>query len=204
MDEGLITESAKMAIGKGVIQGYTGVAAVDRKHQIIVDAQAHGTGSEKALLIPVVTAAAIAHHGDVHHGRCRVSQRREARTTRHHAGDGPHCGQRPATSRRTVCDAESAERGPRECHGQYRAPITSHDHTSFSGFPRSSLAVRQSHDLHIGQSSIAALSCRAVKQMRDLASVAEVSGTGKFERHSITGAPVSRAPAAPSLPLLPP
>jgi hypothetical protein len=49
-------ESAKMATGKGVIQGYTGVAAVDAAHQIIVAAQAHGTGSEQALLLPVVTA----------------------------------------------------------------------------------------------------------------------------------------------------
>jgi len=44
-------ESAKMATSKGVIQGYTGVAAVDAKHQIIVDAQAHGTGSEQELLV---------------------------------------------------------------------------------------------------------------------------------------------------------
>ena len=49
-------ESAKMATGKGVIQGYTGVAAVDGKHQIIVCAQAHGTGSEQELLVPVVVA----------------------------------------------------------------------------------------------------------------------------------------------------
>lgn len=49
-------ESAKMATGKGVIQGYTGVATVDAKHQIIVDAQAHGTGSEHELLLPVVDA----------------------------------------------------------------------------------------------------------------------------------------------------
>ena len=49
-------ESAKMATSKGVIQGYTGVAAVDAKHQIIVEAQAHGTGSEQELLLPVVTA----------------------------------------------------------------------------------------------------------------------------------------------------
>ena len=49
-------ESAKMATSKGVIQGYTGVAAVDGKHQIIVEAQAHGTGSEQALLMPVVEA----------------------------------------------------------------------------------------------------------------------------------------------------
>ena len=43
-----------MATSKGVIQGYTGVAAVDARHQIIVEAQAHGTGSEQKLLIPVV------------------------------------------------------------------------------------------------------------------------------------------------------
>lgn len=49
-------ESAKMATSKGVMQGYTGVAAVDAKHQIIVDAQAHGTGSEQELLVPVVKA----------------------------------------------------------------------------------------------------------------------------------------------------
>jgi len=49
-------DSAKMATSKGVIQGYTGVAAVDAKHQIIVEAQAHGTGSEQELLIPVVAA----------------------------------------------------------------------------------------------------------------------------------------------------
>ncbi len=49
-------ESAKMATSKGVIQGYTGVAAVDARHQIIVEAQAHGTGSEQELLVPVVEA----------------------------------------------------------------------------------------------------------------------------------------------------
>jgi hypothetical protein len=49
-------DSAKMATGKGVIQGYTGVAAVDDRHQIIVEAQAHGTGSEQELLVPVVVA----------------------------------------------------------------------------------------------------------------------------------------------------
>jgi transposase len=49
-------ESAKMATSKGVIQGYTGVAAVDAQHQIIVEAQAHGTGAEQELLLPVVEA----------------------------------------------------------------------------------------------------------------------------------------------------
>ncbi len=45
-----------MATSKGVIQGYTGVAAVDEKTHIIIDTQAHGTGSEQALLIPVIAA----------------------------------------------------------------------------------------------------------------------------------------------------
>ena len=49
-------ESAKMATGKGVIQGYTGVAAVDQAHQIIVEAQAHGTGAEQELLLPMAEA----------------------------------------------------------------------------------------------------------------------------------------------------
>jgi transposase len=51
-------DSAKMATSKGVIQGYTGVAAVDDRHQIIVEAQAHGTGSEQELLLPMVRAMA--------------------------------------------------------------------------------------------------------------------------------------------------
>ena len=49
-------DSAKMATSKGVIQGYTGVAAVDDRAQIIVVAPAYGTGSEHELLVPVVDA----------------------------------------------------------------------------------------------------------------------------------------------------
>ena len=45
-----------MGTGKGVLQGYTGAAAVDARHQIIVEAQAHGTGSEQEVLLPVVDA----------------------------------------------------------------------------------------------------------------------------------------------------
>jgi transposase len=51
-------QSAKMATSKGVIQGYTGVAAVDSRYQVIVAAQAHGTGSEQELLLPIVAATA--------------------------------------------------------------------------------------------------------------------------------------------------
>ncbi len=47
-------ESAKMTTSKGTIQGYTGVAAVDSKHQIIVDAQAFGEGQEHHALQPVL------------------------------------------------------------------------------------------------------------------------------------------------------
>jgi len=49
-------ESAKMPTDKGVVQGYTGVAAVDEKHQIIIEAQAHGSGSEQEVLLPVLDA----------------------------------------------------------------------------------------------------------------------------------------------------
>jgi hypothetical protein len=45
-----------MATSKGVIQGYTGVVAGDARHQIIVEAQTHGTGSEQELPLPVVEA----------------------------------------------------------------------------------------------------------------------------------------------------
>jgi transposase len=47
-------DSAKMATSKGVIQGYTAVAAVDERAQIIVAAQAHGSGSEQSVLVPMV------------------------------------------------------------------------------------------------------------------------------------------------------
>lgn len=47
-------ESAKMTTSKGTIQGYNGVATVDKKHQIIVDAQAFGAGQEHHALKPVL------------------------------------------------------------------------------------------------------------------------------------------------------
>jgi transposase len=47
-------DSAKMATSKGVIQGYTAVAAVDSSHQVIVAAVAHGSGSEQSTLLPTV------------------------------------------------------------------------------------------------------------------------------------------------------
>jgi hypothetical protein len=43
-----------MTTSKGTIQGYNGVAAVDKKHQIIVDAQAFGEGQEHHTLAPAL------------------------------------------------------------------------------------------------------------------------------------------------------
>ena len=57
-------ERAKMATDKGVVQGCTGVVAVDAKHQIIVNAQAHGTGAEQELLRPIVEALAALRASD--------------------------------------------------------------------------------------------------------------------------------------------
>lgn len=47
-------ESAKMTTSKGTIQGYNGVAAVDKKHQIIVGAQVFGEGQEHHTLKPML------------------------------------------------------------------------------------------------------------------------------------------------------
>jgi hypothetical protein len=47
-----------MATDKGVIQGYAGIAAVDAKAQIVVEAKALGSGSEQEILIPMVDATA--------------------------------------------------------------------------------------------------------------------------------------------------
>jgi len=65
-------ESAKMATGKGVIQGYTGVAVVDDKQQILVAAQAPGgaragTAGSRSGGRPGIPDR---RHGL--HGRCRV------------------------------------------------------------------------------------------------------------------------------------
>jgi transposase len=50
-------QSAKMATSKGVIQGYAAQAAVDSSHQIIVAADVIGSGSEQAMLLPMIEQA---------------------------------------------------------------------------------------------------------------------------------------------------
>jgi len=50
-------DSAKMATSKGVIQGYAAQAAVDSRHQVIVAAEVIGSGSEQAMLLPMIEQA---------------------------------------------------------------------------------------------------------------------------------------------------
>jgi transposase len=52
-------DSAKMATSKGVIQGYAAQAAVDSAHQIIVAADITGSGSEQAMLLPMIEQASL-------------------------------------------------------------------------------------------------------------------------------------------------
>lgn len=47
-------ESAKMTTSKGTIQGYNGIASVDKKHQVIIDASTFGAGQENHTLIPIL------------------------------------------------------------------------------------------------------------------------------------------------------
>jgi transposase len=47
-------DSAKLVSSHGVIQGYNGVATVDEKHQVVVDAQAFGDGHEAAHVSEII------------------------------------------------------------------------------------------------------------------------------------------------------
>ncbi len=67
-------DSAKMKTSHGVIQGYTGVATVDSKHQVVVQAEAHGQGQEHGLLEPSVEQA----HANLNHSG---KEKREVKIT---------------------------------------------------------------------------------------------------------------------------
>ncbi len=55
-------ESAKMTTSKGTIQGYNGIATVDKKHQIVIDAQAFGAGQEHHTLQPILETIKERYH----------------------------------------------------------------------------------------------------------------------------------------------
>lgn len=50
-------DSAKMATSKGVIQGYAAQATVDSSNQVILAADVIGSGSEQAMLLPMIEQA---------------------------------------------------------------------------------------------------------------------------------------------------
>jgi transposase len=50
-------ESAKMKTAHGVIQGYNGMALVDEKNQIVVHAEAYGSGHEHEIMVPMIEGA---------------------------------------------------------------------------------------------------------------------------------------------------
>jgi transposase len=52
-------DSAKMKSSKGMMQGYSGVAVVDNKRQVIAHAEAFGNGSEQDLLQPMIEGVEI-------------------------------------------------------------------------------------------------------------------------------------------------
>ena len=67
-----------MTTSKGTIQGYNGVAAVDKKHQVIIDAQAFGHGQEHHALQPVLETIKdryqrLCIRKDVYKGRHKVT-----------------------------------------------------------------------------------------------------------------------------------
>jgi len=105
-------DRAKMATSTGVIQGYTGVAAVDAAHQIIVVAQAHGTGTAQELLVQIVeslqplrgaTTLITADAGDHSEANLRA---------RHDVGRGADYRSRHAQARRTLRDAGAPADSP--------------------------------------------------------------------------------------------
>ncbi len=49
-------DSAKMKSSRGVLQGYNGLAVVDDRAQLVVHAEAHGSGYEGHLLVPLIEA----------------------------------------------------------------------------------------------------------------------------------------------------
>ena len=50
-------ESAKMKTSHGTIQGYNGQALVDKKHQVVIHAEAFGSGQDNKHLAPMVDGA---------------------------------------------------------------------------------------------------------------------------------------------------
>jgi len=71
-------ESANMLTSHGTIQGYNGQALVDKKHQIILHAEAFGVGQDQHHIPPMIDGAKenmeeIGHDGDYFEGKTLVA-----------------------------------------------------------------------------------------------------------------------------------
>jgi transposase len=81
-------DSAKMKTSHGVIQGYTGVAAVDSKHQVVIAAEAFGTGQEHGLLEPMIESVREAFNGEtVKEGDEILKEAKVLADSGYHSGD---------------------------------------------------------------------------------------------------------------------
>lgn len=81
-------DSAKMKTSHGVIQGYTGVAAVDGKHQVVLAAEAFGTGQEHGLLEPMIESVREAFNGEsFDEGDAILGEARILADSGYHSGD---------------------------------------------------------------------------------------------------------------------
>ena len=99
-------DSAKMKTSHGVIQGYTGVAAVDGKHQVVVAAEAFGTGQEHGLLEPMIDQMREAFNGEKVKDGDEIL--REAKVL---ADSGYHCGETLDSLEEQQVDAYIADKG---------------------------------------------------------------------------------------------
>jgi hypothetical protein len=65
-------ESAKMSSSRGVIQGYNGLAVVDERAQIVVHAEAQGSGYEGHRLVPLLESTRKTFGGPQYREDCGV------------------------------------------------------------------------------------------------------------------------------------
>ncbi len=142
-------DSAKMATNKGVIQGFAAQAAVDASHQVIVAADVIGSGSEQAMLLPMIGQAQAmrdAHTVDTADAGYHSHENMQAL---HEAGipalvaDAGRCvkrderlagQQRPFAASPTRCTTRGLPRCSRSVPPR-RLIIDEHDHMYVSGGP---------------------------------------------------------------------
>ena len=98
-------QSAKMATSKGVMQGYAAQAAVDSANQVIIAADVVGSGSEQAMLLPMIEQASPFRTPDTlvtadagYHSMALVAKAATATTATAHVQPNPEVGFSGATA----------------------------------------------------------------------------------------------------------